>query len=863
MHEKLDPVSRRRLRQGLLQTGLVLGLERFVGAFWLAWTATVLAGALLLSGFLSLLNSYLHALLLLLLGCGLGWAFYFGWQRWQAPRLVEIRRRLEQGCSGKPASVLADHQAIGVEDPFARKLWELHREQAARQLDQLTPGFPNLRLSRLDPFALRALAVLLLLAAAFDAGPDWRGRVASSLLPNFQPLFAAAEPPRIDIWAEPPGYTGEPAIYLTERPDLAKSITVPAATRLQIRAYGAGKAPVVEQRFELAEDGTPGRQTLAENAPGNHEATIPLLRDSRISLWLGATRLGTWDIAVRPDLAPTIKFSDNPQATRTSALMLSYGLADDYGAARAWARVTPASAATGTWLGQSMDLEIPLAVPLTQSGAAEQYDEEGRQLHQESVIRDLTEHPLAGALVRAVLFVEDGAGQQARSRGRVFTLPAKTFLDPVAAALIEQRREIALAESEHDIVRAQAVLGAILRYPSEYFEDRIAFLAASVARRRLEGITVGLIPREELESVLDLLWKAANRLENGDLAATTANLQDAIERLEQALAGDATDQEIAELVQQLREAIQSYLQAVQAQGVDPAAPTTPADISSQTIEDMLNSFQGSAQLGQREQARQMLAEMRSLLENLRVGSGRGNPLLDELGKLLNEQTDLADRTMRQQRLGAENPAPAATERRPKGPPGSGGGEAVPDPYGYEGSGIGGDAADGSSKGNFSRPGGLGSEQSALQSRLQAARDKFFPGPGDASRRLSGGLASELGDFFNQANQAMGKAAAGLQAGDSEAALESQLDAINSLQKIARRMVAEGEGSGGVRSGFGGLQQSYGNNGGQNNPFGDSEIPGFGDVQRARQLFDAIRQRAGERARPTKERSYYERLLERF
>jgi hypothetical protein len=42
-----------------------------------------------------------------------------------------------------------------------------------------------------------------------------------------------------------------------------------------------------------------------------------------------------------------------------------------------------------------------------------------------------------------------------------------------------------------------------------------------------------------------------------------------------------------------------------------------------------------------------------------------------------------------------------------------------------------------------------------------------------------------------------------------------------------------------------------------------QIPEQSDVQRAKQLIDELRRRAGDRARPKLERDYIDRLLKRF
>ena len=84
------------------------------------------------------------------------------------------------------------------------------------------------------------------------------------------------------------------------------------------------------------------------------------------------------------------------------------------------------------------------------------------------------------------------------------------------------------------------------------------------------------------DEVAEALWQAAVQIEDGNLGDAAARLARAKERLQQALReGDATDEEIAQLMDELRQATRDYMEQMareahrerrDAAGRDPAGP---------------------------------------------------------------------------------------------------------------------------------------------------------------------------------------------------------------------------------------------------------------------------------------------------
>jgi hypothetical protein len=144
------------------------------------------------------------------------------------------------------------------------------------------------------------------------------------------------------------------------------------------------------------------------------------------------------------------------------------------------------------------------------------------------------------------------------------------------------------------------------------------------------------------------------------------------------------------------------------------------------------------------------------------------------------------------------------------------------------------------------------------------------------RRMGEG-AGDIPQPLGRAERAMRDAVEALQQGQPGQAVGPQTDALDQLQQAMQgmseqmqRQMGEGEGSpegmpdttgqrrrvdrdplGRPLSGNGSYDQ------------GDVKIPEEADVQKARQILDELRRRAGERSRPEIERDYIDRLLKRF
>ena len=122
-------------------------------------------------------------------------------------------RRLDRnsGETHRPATSIADEIAANSQDPVSQALWRAHVERAIISARQLKAGWPQPKLSLRDPLALRALALILVVASFFAASGDRLRRITAAF--DWQGVVAPANF-RIDAWVTPPVHTGRPPVML-------------------------------------------------------------------------------------------------------------------------------------------------------------------------------------------------------------------------------------------------------------------------------------------------------------------------------------------------------------------------------------------------------------------------------------------------------------------------------------------------------------------------------------------------------------------------------------------------------------------------------------------------------------------------
>ena len=361
--------------------------------------------------------------------------------------------------------------------------------------------------------------------------------------------------------------------------------------------------------------------------------------------------LGTdlvWNFTAIPDRAPNIELIRDPERQARGALRIDYKMDDDYGVVEAKATFALKEAQSSEkpprplFAAPEYGLTLPQA--RTKAGTAQ-------------TTHDLTEHPWAGADVTLTLTAKDEAGNQGRSQPHELQLPQRIFVKPLARALIEQRRILALdAESKPLVLTALDTLSIA---PERFTPESGVYLGLRSIYHDLEHAKSD----DALREVVARLWDMAVQLEDGNVSQAEQALRQAQEALRQALERGASDEEIKKLMEQLRAAMDKFLQALaEEMRKNPQQLSRPLDrntrtLSQQDLKSMLDRLENLARSGNKDAARRLLEELQSMLENLqtaRPGASGGDDgdddmmsALDELGDVIRKQQQLRDKTFRQ------------------------------------------------------------------------------------------------------------------------------------------------------------------------------------------------------------------------
>lgn len=760
------------------------------------------------------------------------------------------------------------HQAIRVQDdrpaaggPMAEALWREHQSRMARTIGALQAGLPEPDIARYDRHALRAVP-LLLVAIAFAFSYSNRGGLLVDVVTLRQP--AETQPDlRIDAWVTPPAHTGRAPVFLmgsAEAP--AGEIRIPQFSELTVRVtgtdaeaevtYRAGAdaepeviEPVRPEEEEAAEEAArPADETKraeAADASGPKTMLYKITRDGELSI-----DDRKWSFSVIPDRVPDIAFNGVPKRTVAAALEISYIARDDYGIQEAWAEIVSAEpqavGARPLYPPPEYRLDLPRRSARDAKGTTS---------------RNLSEHPLAGKRVKITLVARDAAGQEGRSQPQDLVLPARNFFEPLAAAVAEQRQVFALDANQ--MPRAIALNQALLIRPEETIPNLTHYLLLKSAQARMELAYSDDLKRE----AADYLWEIALGIEDGDLSLADRRLRDAQKALADALERDASDEEIAKLMQELREAMQAYMEelARQAEKNGQMQQAQQGQIlRQQDLERMMDQIENLARSGSKDQARQLLSEMQRMMNNLQAGrmqpgqQGQQNDAMrqqmDKLGKLMQEQQRLMDQTFNfdqalRDHLQRGDPQPGEEGAQSEQQPGDNGQQSPTDQMTAE------------------------ELRQALRD-LKAQQEALSKQLGELGEALKG-MGMEPGEGFGKAGREMDGAAESLGRGEGEPAVGSQGRALEALRQGAQEMMNQMQAMGRGQGPGQGVPQA-GRNGrdplGRERPTsadgpdydGRTRIPEEIDIQRAREILDEIRRRLGTGMSPGLERQYLERLL---
>jgi uncharacterized protein (TIGR02302 family) len=758
----------------------------------------------------------------------------------RAPTRTDALRRLDRnsGLRHRPATAIADEIAVPTTDSHAIALWRAHIERALRAAKTLKAGTPVPRLALRDPIAVRALVVVLMVATFIAAGGERMKRFSAAF--DWQGVMTPANF-RIDAWVSPPTYTGKPPLILQglrpgEPVQTAAAVSVPAGSILVIRASGIHLAVVASGGLAEAPAGV---QT--GNTKGTEERRFVINDAGAASVRGASARDVTWQFTAVPDHPPTIALAKDPEGQARGSLQLSYKLEDDYGVIGAQATFNLLSSAGTNGQGARALYDapnFPLVLPQarTRNGTGQ-------------TTKDLTEHPWAGADVAMTLTARDEAANEGRSEPFEMRLPERPFSKPMARALIEQRRMLALdGDAQANVLTA---LDALTLAPERFDMESNVYLGLRSIYWQLSRAKSD----DQLREVVSRMWDMAVHLEDGSVSDAEQALRAAEEALRQALERGANDEEIKKLTDQLRAALEKFMQALAEQmRKNPQQLARPLDpnmrqLRPQDLRSMIDRLEQLARSGAKDAARRMLQELQSMLENLqmaRPGQQMGSDgdddmmsALDELGDMIRKQQQLRDRTFQE----------GQDQRRDR---------------------------QRGQRGQQGQQGQQGDQMGDLRQSQQGLREQLNKLMEELRKRGFGQGQQGQGemDQLGRAGEAMGDAEGQLGDGNADNAVESQGRALEALrrgaQNLAQAMQQQGMLGPGPNGQPGRLGPARARQ--ETDPlgrplrgrdYGDDttvKVPGEIDVQRARRILEELRRRFGENFRPQLELEYIERLL---
>ncbi|PBB92632.1 TIGR02302 family protein [Mesorhizobium sp. WSM3864] len=787
-------------------------------------------------------------------------AALFALRFFRIPSAVEVDRRIEAANEllHSPVQVQTDRPS-GADSLFSQALWREHQKRMAERLSGLGADRPRTSVPDYDRWGLRAVVGLLFVTAfAFSFGP-FGGRISDGFVAS---AARDSVPPRIDAWVTPPSYTGKPPLFLTADVNQAAQVfSVPEGSDVSLRVTGGTGEETLSYadangNDRAIEPAAPKGAAPAAAQPGSpaglkvRQFSGKLNTNGTLRLKSGEDDLSHWAFAIIPDKPPTIRFVGEPKRAVNGAIELNYQIDDDYGAASAKAVFE----LSGPPPANAHPLYGPPDMPLT-------LPRRGGKANAAKTTKDLTEHVWAGSTIKLTLTATDDAGHTATSETKTLVMPERPFSNPLARAVIEQRRLLALDANAKP--RVLDLMDAITLRPEDTFDNMSHYLAIMSARSRLKLAEND----DQLRNEVAYLWEIALGIEEGNLSAAERRLRQAQQALQDAIKNGASDEELEKAMKELREAMNQFLQEfAQRAQQNPNAPQMQQngrELRQSDINRMMDEIENLAKSGDRDRAQQLLSELQDMMNNLQAGrqqqageqDSEMRQQMDKLGEIMRRQQEMMNDTFRLDQMQRGDRQRGANRDEQLGEDGE-------------------QSQDGQKPGDDRDP--LGRPKQMTPQEFADALKQLQEGQGrlqselDKLKKGLEGMGMQPNEGFGEAGKSMGDAEQALGEGEGDQAVGHQGRALEALRRGAKEMMKQMQAMQGDQGGSeqGGRQQDA-----DRDPLGrpratkgpddgnSVKVPDEIDVQRARQILEAIRKRLGNALSPDIERSYLERLLE--
>lgn len=384
--------------------------------------------------------------------------------------------------------------------------------------------------------ALGCVALAALLAGAFA------GR---HMLESFLP----PQDLNLEVWVLPPEYTGIAPLALSsptpaglgvlsmpQRRSSQADLRVPEGSLVTAHVAGSNSVAGLALEFE----GRRLRFVPEKGRKDGGEARAVLRHGGRLTIKKGLWTLASWPVGTIPDKPPQVKFSEPPALVFPRSLRLVIEAEDDYGVESLALRVTPLQILQNV---RSVPIELELASPRAKSTRRVVYE-------------DIASLPWVDGDVELNLVAVDSAGHRIVSESVIYTLPIGLFKHPLAKAVAEARRHLILTPNDQNARNGAAnIMAGIAIRPESIGGDPLVLMGLRAGAVRV------VLDRDHsaTESVIDLMWPLAVRIEEGAFGSAEKAQRQAQKDLADALDRKASMADINRLTDRLREALTQYL----------------------------------------------------------------------------------------------------------------------------------------------------------------------------------------------------------------------------------------------------------------------------------------------------------------
>ena len=371
-------------------------------------------------------------------------------------------------------------------------------------------------------------------------------------------------------WIDPPRYTGRPTLYLNDQPEGALSL--PESSFITLRLYREVGALALSETVS-------GRTLFASASSTAHN--LKVIQDGELSI--DGPNGRNWPVSVSPDIPPIVASLEGIDSDALAVMTLQFSAGDDYGVESGEAWITLDLDGVSRRHGMNVPPEarpqLTVSLPMPVVGDCSGFEE--------NLIEDFSKHSWANLPAVMNLNVLDVAEEQSLSEPSALLLPGWSFFDPMAAAIIEQRRD--LLWSRANAQRISQLLRAISHCPEDSFRNEVKQLRLRKLFERLETWTeLDRITAVAQDELAEELWTLAIELEEGDLADVLERMRQAQERLNQAMRDGATNAEMTKLMLKLCDPTYEYLKQLQKQqSQDGESPPQDSGNSRQMTQDDL------------------------------------------------------------------------------------------------------------------------------------------------------------------------------------------------------------------------------------------------------------------------------------